>query len=280
MPQQIPHHKMILRLKECCQADPRILAAMLYGSFANGTGDQYSDIDCMIYFKDDALQGVNQRDWVTQIAPVLVYYINEFGNGAAIFDNFVRAEFHFDPASRMNELEKLRGIVWFPNKETIILVDKTNQLSKHLDILIGSPPLHNSLQDVEYLYNSFCNWILFGANVFARGEIARAYEVLKLVQDNLLRMSRLRSGETQHWITPTRKLENELSANVYTRYQSCTSKLTQKDLLIAYLAAWDWGVEMLYELFEQFDGNLQIEVINRLDRQLRKLLLENQVNLR
>lgn len=276
MNQDISQYELISRLQRCCLIDPRIFAAMLYGSFANGTGDQYSDIDCILYFRDDALENIDQHAWVNQIAPVLVYYVNEFGNGSAIFDNFVRAEFHFDPASRMSELEKFAGTIWFPRKESTILVDKTGRLSKYIEALIGSPPARHSLQDVEYLYHSFSNWILFGANVFARGEIARAYEILKLVQDNLLRMARLQLGKTQHWITPTRRLESELSELAYHRYQACTSKLSEDDLLNAYLAAWEWGMEMLDQLFNQFNVNSYQDVMARLDQHIRKLFYENE----
>jgi lincosamide nucleotidyltransferase len=67
---------MIERLRHICQQDQRLVAAMLYGSFTYGEGDQYSDIDCSLFFQDDALAEVDQIAWISQIAPVELYFFD------------------------------------------------------------------------------------------------------------------------------------------------------------------------------------------------------------
>ena len=83
-------------------------------SFARGEGDRYSDLDCQLYFQEEALAEVDQLAWISQIAQVGLYYVNEFGVGAAVFENLVRGEFHFDPVSAMQKLPSLQGALWFP----------------------------------------------------------------------------------------------------------------------------------------------------------------------
>ena len=96
--------EMIERVRELCRGDERLVAAMMYGSFAHGEGDEFSDIDFILFFEDDLLDGVDDREWVSRVAPVEMYYVNEYGVGTAIFEDLVRGEFHFDKASDIQEI--------------------------------------------------------------------------------------------------------------------------------------------------------------------------------
>jgi len=50
---------------------------------------------------------------------------------------------------------------------------------------------------------NFANWMLFGRNVFVRGELARALEILSIAHRNLLWLARLAEQTTEHWPTPS-----------------------------------------------------------------------------
>ena len=76
---------MIEKVRELCEQDDRVMSALMYGSFALSQGDRFSDIEFYLFFRDRALDEVDEEAWVAQIAPVELYYINEFGNGTAIF---------------------------------------------------------------------------------------------------------------------------------------------------------------------------------------------------
>jgi lincosamide nucleotidyltransferase len=262
---------MIERLREICRQDARIIAAMLYGSFTRKEGDEFSDIDTVLYFADESLPDIDQKAWVSQIAPVELYYHNEFGNGVAIFENLVRAEFHFDPAGDMHKIESWQGSAWFPALDDTILVDKSGELARRLQILVGSPPPHNTSRDIRYLCDSLLNWSLFGANVLARGERARALEILNVIHDTLLRMARLAEGTGERWISPAKALELEISAASYRRFQTCTARLNRKDLWRAYLSSWGWGNELLAVLAERHSVALPVELIAKLEGRLEQL---------
>ncbi len=132
--------EMIERVRELCVADSRLVAAMMYGSWTLGEGDAYSDIEFALFFADTALVAIDQRVWVEQIAPVDLYFVNEFGNGTAIFAHLIRGEFHFEPASRMAQVRDWRPSAHFPSLDATLLVDRTGELSEHLATLDRSAP--------------------------------------------------------------------------------------------------------------------------------------------
>ena len=264
---------MIERLREICRQDERLTAAMLYGSFTRKEADEFSDIDTVLFFADERLPEIDQPAWVSQIAPVELYYHNEFGNEVAIFNNLVRAEFHFDRASDMHKLENWQGNAWFPALADVVLVDKTGQLARHLQTLMGPPTTHNTAQDIQFLCDSFLNWCLFGANVLARGELARALEILNVIHDTLLRMARLAEGTTERWISPTKALEQEISSTTYRRYQACTASLERKALWRAYLSAWQWGNELITILAKRHSVALPTVLMDKLSHRIQQQAL-------
>jgi lincosamide nucleotidyltransferase len=129
---------MIERVRYLCRLDERLEAAMMYGSFAQFEGDEFSDIEFILFFYDEVLGDVNQEEWVTRIAPVELYFVNEYGNGTAIFENLIRGEFHFDRASDIQKIdESWRETDWFPSLETALVLDRTGELTCRLRSIVG-----------------------------------------------------------------------------------------------------------------------------------------------
>src|SRR3712207_2391508 len=131
--QMLQQEVMIEKVRELCQQDERVVAALMYGSFALGQGDYFSDIEFYLFFDDEAWDGLEEGAWVGQIAPLELYYVNEFGNGTAIFENLVRGEFHFEPSSNVGLVDAWET-AWFPSLESLVLVDKNGELSRRAKI--------------------------------------------------------------------------------------------------------------------------------------------------
>lgn len=108
---------MIEKVRELCHQDERLVAALMYGSFAIGEGDRFSDIEFYLFFEDETSEGLEEEAWVGRIAPLYLYYVNEFGNGTAIFENLVRGEFHFEAASDVGLVDAWES-AWFPSLES------------------------------------------------------------------------------------------------------------------------------------------------------------------
>jgi lincosamide nucleotidyltransferase B/F len=130
---------MIEKVRELCHRDERLVAALMYGSFAIGEGDRFSDIEFYLFFEDETSEGLEEEAWVEQIAPLYLYYVNEFGNGTAIFENLIRGEFHFEAASDVGMVDAWES-AWFPALESAVLVDKNGELSGRVGRLVRSPP--------------------------------------------------------------------------------------------------------------------------------------------
>ncbi len=121
---------------------------------------------------------------------------------------------------------------------------------------------------MRFLCDSFTNWILFGHTVLTRGELARSLEILGSVQRYLLWMSRLDEQATQHWPTPSRALEQEISPAAYARYTACTPILDREALMEAYAAAWAWGRKLMSSLDAHYDIALPKGLHASLDKRL------------
>jgi lincosamide nucleotidyltransferase len=80
-------------------------------------------------------------------------YVNEFGNGTAIFDHLVRGEFHFERASNVRLVEGWRTS-WFPSLEQAVLVDKDGELSRLVSRLVRCPPDKDTSEQARFLCHS------------------------------------------------------------------------------------------------------------------------------
>ena len=160
---------MIEKVRELCEQDERVVAALMYGSFALGQGDQFSDIEFYLFFEDGALKGFDEEAWVNQVAPADLYYVNEFGSGTAIFEDLIRGEFHFKAASNMGLVGSWET-AWFPSLESAVLVDKTGELSRTVARSVRRPPDLGTQERALFLCRSLIIWSLMGANLLERGE--------------------------------------------------------------------------------------------------------------
>jgi lincosamide nucleotidyltransferase len=236
---------MIERVRQLCRDDARVIGAFMYGSFTLDEGDRYSDIEFYIYMDEVDLATLDERGWLAQVAPLALYFTNELGTGTAIFDNLVRGEFHFASTVQMAAVRAAKASGGrFPEPERMLVVDRTGQLREHLAFIAGSGPERATPESLAGLWQEFLNWMLFGANVLARGERARALEILDAAQRHLLWLARIQAGCTDHWPTPSRAAEHDLPPEHYARFAACTAGLAPGALEAAYSAAWAWGVEL------------------------------------
>ena len=237
---------MIEKVRQLCGQDERLLATLMYGSFALGQGDRFSDIEFYLFF-EEALGTLKEEAWVSQIAPLDLNYVNELGNGTAIFENLVRGEFHFEAASNVRLVDAWES-AWFPSLESAVLVDKSGELSRLVSRLVRRPPDMDTPERALFLCRSLMNWTLMGTNLLERGEYARAEALWTLVHTHLLQALRLVEGESANWLSPTRRLEEDASPASYERYRACTAALEAEQLFRAYASTWEWGRELMAEL--------------------------------
>jgi lincosamide nucleotidyltransferase B/F len=263
----LQQQSMIERTGRVCREDGRLVAAMMYGSFAQNEGDEYSDIEFILFFEDDELATLDQEEWVSRISPVGLYFVNEYGNGTAIFENLVRGEFHFDGASDIEMVvgESMKDTDWLPSLEDTLILDRTGELTPRLRRIVGPPPERDTPEQIRFVCNCFVNWFVFGSNLLARGEFARSLALLGIVRDRLLQMVRVLEHSTLHWFNASKFLEREISDPSYARFVACTARLDGDEIRSAYLATWEWGRELMSAIADRYDAAPPEAFLERLD---------------
>ena len=237
--------EMINRVRQLCQQDERILASLMYGSFAKGEGDEFSDIEFSIFINNDDYDGFSGEDWVRQIAPLALYFLNGVGQAKVIFENFVRGEFSFKKASEISSIRAIKALMGIPWPAVIVMIDRTGSVQGHLDFLSSKEGLPTAREKTNRLCLEFIYSMLYSFDKLARGERAHALDLLGQLQGYLLRLLREHEGKIQQSETrPFRNLEKDLLKSEYDRYIECTASLRKASLEQAYWATWSWGKEL------------------------------------
>ena len=110
-----------------------------------------------------------------------------------------------------------------------------------------------------------------GSNLLKRGEYARAEAFLTLMHGHLLQAMRLVEDKSVNWLSPTRRLEEDVSGTSYERYKACTAALEAEQLARAYASTWEWGRELMGELAARHALMLPEALLDKLDRRLGQL---------
>jgi lincosamide nucleotidyltransferase len=190
--------RLIARVVELCRADERFDSVLRYGSFAQGSGDEHSDIEFWLFSDVE----IDARAWCAQVAPITHHVRNEFGADVVFFEGLVRGEFHFARDVAVVGEWPARGAT----VDRMVVVDRRGALRAALE----SVPLRPDLPEAGELCGRFVNWLVLAHHVAARGEALRAADAMAHVRRHLLWMGRLAERSTEHWLTPSRLVENEL----------------------------------------------------------------------
>ncbi len=262
----LPQVQMIHTVRKLCEQDESLLGAVMYGSFTRGEGDEFSDIEFYLFFDDSRYDSVDLNEWISRIARVEVCFQNEFGTTVAIFDNLVRGEFHASPASAMSQIQHWASNVWVRDPQSMIILDRTGKLHEHVSSLVGPRPGRTDAKEISLLWHRFLDWMVFGTSVLRRGELARALELLWFVDRHLLWMVRILEGRTEHYPTPSKGLETDISPPAYDRYKRCTAVLDLQSLRDAYSACWVWGKELIQNIAQSQEVELPRGLAAKLDK--------------
>ncbi len=243
-----PLSQHVERLRALVHADERVEAALIYGSWSVGEADQFSDLDAYIFFREGAIDTLDPEQFVRQLATVLLAYTNVFGLFAVVFEDLTRAEFHFEPAtSGIEAMASWAGLVSLPDPARAILLDRTGRLTEAV-VALQAPLAPDPATTAPQLIHELLNWTLMVAHVFERGELARAHAGLQtLVAPSQLQLCRLLRHTTSHWLTPTRALEDDLSADDRRHYAATTSSMARDKLATALDASWRWSLTLIEE---------------------------------
>lgn len=257
--------QMIDQVRHLCHQDERVAAALMYGSFAQGEGDEFSDIEFYIFVSDSEFDNFVAEDWVRQISPLALYFVNDFGLGVAIFENMVRGEFNFEKISDLANIPSLKRILSFPQTDSMLLLDRSGEL-RELCRRFAAGFQRSDRENVVSYYNNFLSFLLAGLCLLARGERVRALDTLSMAHRHLLWLVRIHEGKMRLFDTRAfRNLEREISPFAYNRFIECTGSLHGDGLERAYKATWLWSKQIIDDLAGRYKISLPLKLIQAID---------------
>lgn len=219
---------------------------LLFGSFAAGTEDEYSDLDIGLYIDDAAFATFDLCRWLEPIADVAAIYVDPYCS-TVIFADLTRAEVHLGPPAAAEVWPPLAGVIAYPSLERMVLLDRTGAFASAVAPLIGQLP-DRGPADGEQAFLGLVNGLLVADGCRRRGDLPRALAHLTSAQPHLLRLARLAEGVTNEWVTPERGLAADLSASSYARYAATTAILDGPTIRRAVERSWRWARELATEI--------------------------------
>jgi lincosamide nucleotidyltransferase len=262
----LAQERLIARVRDVCATDERLDAALMYGSFAAGAGDAHSDIEFWLFFLPQWHATVDPRTWCGQIAPLTHLVRNEFGTDVVFFPGLVRGEFHF---ATTDDIPAVR--TWPARSapvDRMIVLDRNATLREVLRSLPERPAIPERGAEIDTVCGRFANWLVLTHHLNRRGENLRAWDALAQVHRHLLRMGRLTTGNTEHWLTPSRRAEAELPARELAELRQATATADPDEVRAALRAAWRTGRRYWTELAARHHRRLPHELLTEIDTTL------------
>jgi predicted nucleotidyltransferase len=181
-----PHHQVVVdRFVAACQANERVTAALLVGSYVNGTADAHSDLDLYLITTDDAYEAfTTERE----------AFIHLLGKPLFVEDfDLTNVVFLIFPNSAEVELNVGRGseISHILNEPYKILLDKQGILAGG----VPSPQEADTAAQTETLRRQvywFWHDLSHFSTAMARGQLWWGYGQLEVLRRYCVDLARLR----------------------------------------------------------------------------------------
>jgi lincosamide nucleotidyltransferase B/F len=254
--------RVIARVRELVADDAELVAALTYGSFPQGVGDQWSDVEFWLF--PAAGTRFDPVAWCAQLGELNLVTPNEFGGYVAFLPGLLRMEVHVaDDVAAVRDWPARGAPV-----ADMVLLDRTGALTQALDALPQHPALPRTAAEIEALCGRFANWLVLAHHVCRRGELLRAFDALAHLQRHLLWLVRLGTGHTEHWLTPSRAAETDLPAHLVDQLASATGGARVEDLDRALREAWAIGRAQWTALAARYHFPLPDRLFTELDAAL------------
>lgn len=254
---------LITRARELCQADERLDAALMYGSFASGEADEHSDVEFWLFFDPRRRGEIDPRTWCAQIAPLLHYVRNELGADVVVFSGLIRGEFHFATT------DDIASVRTWPARgaavDRMIVLDRRGALRPVLESLPERAAVPATAGEIEELCGQFANWLVLAHHVACRGEHLRAWDALGHAHRHLLWMARLITARTDHWLTPSRCAERELPPQVLAELREALANARTEDVSAAIQRTWQSGRRYWTELAQRHGRAVPQQLFTEID---------------
>lgn len=266
-PQPPQNHQMATnRFIAACQADERVVAAFLGGSYARGTADAYSDLDFGLITTDEAYDDflAGREAFMRQLGEPL--FLERYAGNSADFLFFILADGTEGELAPGRE-SHFTHIHVGPYR---ILLDKKGILTGA--VFTGSAPAHaDQVETLRWLINWFWHDLLHHfITPMAREQLWSAYgglEDLRLTCINLARLQQNFSAETEGF----EKVEQALPTEQLAPLQATFCPMERGAMLQAALVIVEFYQEVAPPLAQAHGLSYPTDLARMLSERLEKL---------
>ena len=211
------------RLRAAIRAEPRIVAALAYGSRTRIPGgthqdDEYSDLEYYVYpHPGTELEPAELIETVTSVALAVV---NPFGTPNFVTPELHRIELHVASLDQLSDL--LEWSTASSDPARMLVKDGGDMLIRLLTRLTGQPDW--CPKAAQTTFDQVLNALVAVRGSLSRGERLRAYECLTSwgAVGGLVRLARHAEAVAQP-SAATRRAEHDLSADMLKRIEPCAA---------------------------------------------------------
>jgi predicted nucleotidyltransferase len=187
LPLSEKHQNFLSRFVAACQADDRVVAAFLCGSYAKGTADAYSDLDLGLITTDAAYEAffADRAAFLQQLGePVFLESFNIQNIVFFIFTDDTEGELWFGSASRLGHMY---------SGPYQVLLDKQRVLAGAV-FPVGEPTQDQQLETLRRQVVWFWHDLSHFITAMARGQLWWAHGQLEALRLYCINLARLRQN--------------------------------------------------------------------------------------
>ena len=268
--------RLLDQVRSLTMHDDRVIALVAYGSDALGRADAWSDLDLVVFVRDDSLAELRAgwRKWLGAIDGMLLMY-EAGGSPRAIFTGqptAIRVDLTFIAAglaaSTLRQWSHLRQM----DPDRFVLLDKSPSRSIAAAAKLSSEQAAEAI-DLSALFAQSAGdiwyYLLRIHAYLQRGEemIART-EYQWLVINSLATLMRIEAGSLSHWGTgqPANRLNGQVAVQRLAQLTDCTPDATLSSLRQKCLVASRLGAELCQALADRHAWAWPSELCGVVDR--------------
>jgi predicted nucleotidyltransferase len=227
-----PNHQILVnRFVEACQADERIIAALLVGSYVKGKPDKYSDLDLFVITTNEAYEefAATRDSFVHQLGEP--FFMEDFdlpGIAFLIFSDGSEVELSYVRESQLDEVF---------NEQFQVLLDKKNIMAA---IVSREQEIDQDKQKekLRRLIQWFWHEMSHFTTALGRGQLWWAQGQLEALRSICVNLARLRNNilDEEAGEEPYFKIENVIRVEQLTDLQDTFPPLEKEAIVKAGLA--------------------------------------------
>ncbi|KKU07302.1 MAG: polymerase beta domain protein region protein [Candidatus Collierbacteria bacterium GW2011_GWC2_45_40] len=256
------HYRVLKNSVDLLSADYRVLGIYLTGSFANGSPDQYSDLDVnLIVSVGDRESIIKEQETLREkVAKIATQFPATHLNNPYQIIVFYEGTYPIHVDYEYKTSEDLKPMA--KGKDVIVVFDRTGELNSWKKACLGAAEeVTPTLDQLQYFEDRFWGWIIYTHGKIKRGELWEARDAIEYIRSNVL--NRLAYYQLRLKDEGNRRLESKFTPEILNMLEKTIPKGHDKE---SYRLVLSNIVATYTKLFDRAVLANAVEGINQADR--------------